>query len=234
LLPRLGGQKTAAGLERSFRPLRPGGHATGCDTAAAVDDTGEGRRLSAKTIATVLLVLALVALFVFIAVAAIKSAAASDRYGRVPMPGTEEVELPEGEVIVSYEEQTDLEENESLEVPGGIRFGVHAEDGPPLPIEGKRFGSQTEDDDGARREFATLEVPEEGHYVVTVGPPPIEAPEPAITFGDDTFEVFLREVKPALYTALPLAGLALIVLVAAWVRRRVTVEEKGPTLPPSI
>src|SRR3990172_791330 len=76
------------------------------------------------------LVVALVAAIVFVVVlGGIRAFSASDRYGSVPMPGRETLDLPEGDVTVYFQEDVDLGENESLHPPPDIRLGIRPEGG---------------------------------------------------------------------------------------------------------
>ena len=65
----------------------------------------------------------------------------TDRYGRVPVPGAESLELEAGDVDLFYAEDVSLGENESLAIPGDLEVRIAAPGGSPLEIR-PRGGQQ--------------------------------------------------------------------------------------------
>ncbi|HEX2435490.1 MAG TPA: hypothetical protein VHI76_02465, partial [Solirubrobacterales bacterium] len=77
--------------------------------------TPGARRPPSYVAAYIAMAIALVgALLVVVIVGAVRGFTASDRYGTVPMPGRETLDLPAGDVTVYFQENVDLGENENL------------------------------------------------------------------------------------------------------------------------
>jgi hypothetical protein len=147
----------------------------------------------------------------------------SAKYGLVPIPGKEAVELPEGDVYVFYEEQTRTSEDESLPIPEGLEYSVTpAEGGEPLALEPEGFQSEEVSvGDGTRATINRLDVPAAGRYVVRARIEGGSGPEPALTFGRTLLQRILGEGMPFLIGiggVLALAGA--IWLLSRMVRRR--------------
>ena len=119
------------------------------------------------------------ALALFIAVA-VSGSDAADEYGRISVPGSGALELPEGDVALFYEERVTLSENESLPVPPGLRVRARREQ----TIESENTTNNAINLDGrSLREFAKLEVPAAGSYRVSVRADASGGNSPSVTFG---------------------------------------------------
>jgi hypothetical protein len=93
-----------------------------------------------------------------------------DHYGRVPIPGVREIELPKGDVSVNYEERVDLGEDESLDVPANLQIVVLAPGSArPLPLDEPSLTEEYHRTNRAGRSVGLLHVPRADTYVVRAG-----------------------------------------------------------------
>jgi hypothetical protein len=162
-----------------------------------------------------------VALALFFA-GAFAGADAADKYGRVELPGRGEVELPEGDVALYYEERVTLSENESLDVPDGLVVTARRE----KRIRSERTVPNSISLDGrALREFGKLVIPQAGTYRVRARSKERGSNTPAVTFGEGQLKGLATAGKR---TGLILGGAFLIALIALLVGRR---TDPGPGVP---
>ena len=107
-----------------------------------------------------------------------------DEYGRIAVPpGRGTVELPEGEVIVFYEEARAISGNGAVPEPE-IDWSIRpAGGGDPLPLDGDGGRETNVNDERAWTDFESLDVPEAGAYRVVVRKLETRGSSPAITFG---------------------------------------------------
>jgi hypothetical protein len=107
-----------------------------------------------------------------------------DEYGRIDVPpGKGTVELPEGEVVVFYEEARAISTDEAViepEVDWEIRA---AGGGEPLPLDGDGGRESNVREQRAWSDFETLDVPEAGAYEVEIIDVSAGGPDPTVTFG---------------------------------------------------
>ena len=105
----------------------------------------------------------------------------ADEYGRVPLPGEGALDLPADDVALYYESHVDLGENDSLDVPDGLRVVAQREN---TKVRSKKvLQNQISTDNRALREFGKLEIPRAGRYRVTVRSRQGGSYSPAVTFG---------------------------------------------------
>jgi hypothetical protein len=107
-----------------------------------------------------------------------------DEYGRIAIPpGKGTVELPEGKVIVFYEEARAISENQVFPEPD-IDWTIRpARGGEPLPLDGDGGRETNVRDERAWTDFESLDVPAAGRYDVNVHDLASNGSNPAITFG---------------------------------------------------
>jgi len=170
------------------------------------------------------------ALALFIA-GAIGGTGNADRYGRVAVPGDGVFELPAGDVALFYEERVTLSENDSLDVPAGLRVTARRE----VTVSSRNTVTNAINLDGrSLREFAVLEIPQEGRYRVSARADAPGGNTPAVTFGDGLGAAMLDAGKRAGIALGAGVGTALLVLLAG--RVGYTPEPKwrvvGPGPPP--
>lgn len=182
--------------------------------------------------AFITLVVAFVAAIVAVVVyGAIEAFGSSDRYGSVPMPGRETLDLPAGDVTVYYQEDVDLGENENLHPPADIRLAIrHSGGGPPLKLDESGISNEVSGGFGARVSIGDVDVPAGGDYDVAVAPTRERRTGPAIVFGDDLLDGFVAALPLGLVVFVAGVGVAALVFIVIYVRRR-RVGETGPTIP---
>jgi hypothetical protein len=190
-----------------------------------------GKRPPSYIAAFIALVVALVAAILFVVVyGAVMAFTASDRYGSVPMPGRETLELPQGDVTVYFQEGVQLRENENLRPPSDLRVQIRgSEAGPSLRVVRSGTSSQVGGGFGERVSIGDIDVPEEGDYVVAVAPTKENRVDPAIVLGDDVFDGFGDAIPVGLLILVVGVGAAALIAVITFVRRR-RLSETGPTL----
>jgi hypothetical protein len=132
----------------------------------------------------------------------------SDKYGRVDIPGSAVLRLPEGEVQVSF--RTLLATNGgngALNVPP-LSLGVHPADGVgPDPEVSKDFGTTASVNGDAHVRIWTLQVDHEGPYRVVAGGQVGGYIRPQLTFGapsslGDTYLLFVIAIVVLSATAI--------------------------------
>ncbi|CAN5483324.1 hypothetical protein BH20ACT15_BH20ACT15_03340 [soil metagenome] len=151
------------------------------------------------------------AAFVLLFVNLIAGVDDTDAYGRVGLPGTGAVELPDGEVSVFYEER-----GEKVRRPrGNIAYEVRPQGGGPV-LASKGPGSVDEEasENGfSRVSFDRIDVPSGGTYLVEAGPVRGDRPSPALTFGEPLTAGILDGVKNAVWGLLGFVLAAAIALI---------------------
>ena len=136
-----------------------------------------------------------------------------DKYGRIPVPpGRGTVELPEGEVIVFYDEARAISGSVAVPEPV-IDWSIRPTGGgAPLPLDGDGDRESNVDDERAWTDIEGLDVPEAGAYRVAVRDLETRGSSPAITFGTSgvTAEALVLVIGGALIGA-TLITLALVI-----------------------
>jgi hypothetical protein len=173
----------------------------------------------------IFLVLGLIPTIAVIAVGGVQANAAGDSLGRLDMPGKKRFTLDPGEVTLSFEERRNYPDDETMPPPD--TFGVRVLDpgGDRVKLRGAS-GSVSEGDGWARRAMRSFDVEERGTYTVVAGRPDGGRPDPAVTLGEDAWDVF----KPWLLRGLAAgaAGLALAAVVVALLALRARSRERRP------
>jgi hypothetical protein len=109
----------------------------------------------------------------------------TDEFGRVAIPGEGAFDLDAGTYTVYYQEHVDLDENDSLDAPNGIRIAVRGLGGAPKPtLDLGGTGSQISVNDEVSVSIGKLKVDADGRYGMVVGENPRPADRPAITLGE--------------------------------------------------
>lgn len=190
------------------------------------------RRPPSYIAAYITLVVAFVAaVAVVVVLGAVRGFSGSDRYGSVPMPGRELLELPQGDVTVYFQEAVDLGENESLVPPGEIRLDVRpVEGGERVELARGGISNEASGGFGTRVSIGKLDIPDGGEYSVAASHLAEQRADPAIVLGDDLLAGFGGAVVPGLLALAAGCALAAAVAVATRVRRR-RMAEAGPSMP---
>ena len=106
-----------------------------------------------------------------------------DEYGRITVPpGSGSVELPEGEVVVFYEEGRSIAVEDAIYGPV-VEWTIRPEGGEPLALDGD--GGRESNVTAARAwtDLETLDVPAAGVYEVEIAEIAGPGDEPTLTFG---------------------------------------------------
>ena len=130
--------------------------------------------------------LALAGLFVYLLLAATEGDSA--HYGRVTMPGTAQIELPEGETDIFYEEGIESDSAVSLATPGDLSYLVL--DGNEQSVEtDSRGGDAEEVEGGMARKVGAVFAPADGVYTVEVeSDEAAQRITPELTFGQSPLQ----------------------------------------------
>ena len=87
------------------------------------------------------------------------------QFGKVPVPGQAQVELPEGDVDIYYSEGIDPDAGVALNTPDDLQYTVTGPAGQQLPTS-SRGGDSKSTDDGMTRLIGALQAPEDGPYTI--------------------------------------------------------------------
>ena len=136
-----------------------------------------------------------------------------DKYGRVDIPGEGAVELPEGEVVVFYEEGRDLPDDELLPVPA-LRWEVRRPGGgAPLELDGDGGREVAGRSGYSFTDVERLDVDRPGRHGVSATALSDTGPKPTLTFGTSGVT--------AVALAIPVTGCvigALLLVIGFWPR----------------
>ena len=106
-----------------------------------------------------------------------------DKYGRIDVPGEGAVDLPEGEVVVFYEEGRDLPDDESLPVPV-LRWRVRSPGGgSALQLDGDGGREVAGRSGYSFTDIERLDVNRPGRHSVVATALSETGPKPTLTFG---------------------------------------------------
>lgn len=186
-----------------------------------------GAHPRARTVALVAAATGTAIAFLLFMTQAFGGADDADLYGRVDLPGTTELDLPAGKVALYYEERVTLSENESLDVPDGLRVVAKREN---ERVRSERAVPNSIKLDGrALREFGKLELPLAGRYKVRARSDERGGASGAVTLGKGQLE--------GLASSAILAGIAegggLVVALAVLLLWRRPDEPPPSTAPPA-
>lgn len=128
---------------------------------------------------------ALLALFAYLLLGAAEGDTA--HYGRVPVPSTTSIELPEGETDVYYAEAVDPSAGVSLTVPEDLEYTITDAAGQAVSVA-SRGGDPEESDGGTARLIGAVDAPADGTYTVTVtSDTAAQRGSAQLTFGQSPF-----------------------------------------------
>jgi hypothetical protein len=139
-----------------------------------------------------------------------------DAYGEVPIPGTDSVHLPEGEVTISFHTMV-IGEGGGLPVPR-MKISIAPPDGVPDPILVEDVGGATTVNNDARVQVWTARILAEGDYGITTEGQVSAYVNPTLAFGHGSPYGHLPKIFAIVF------GLALVdlVIVIVWIYRRKT------------
>ena len=150
-------------------------------------------------------------------------------YGRVPVPGTGAVTLPDGTVWIHFEEDGISGEDDSADMPSDLQVVVTSSAGTLAisRLSENLFSSST--NNTGHVPYGRLEVETAGSYqVTTTAAQQTSAVSPRVTFGEPPWNPFGPLIVGALVVFAPFALLALILLLP--LRRSGSVVSPRPTL----
>ena len=128
-------------------------------------------------------------------------------YGEVEIPGSALIDLPAGEVIVSF--RAGEHRGRGLTVPK-VNFDITPPSGSPDPTVTEDLGSTVSVRGDAHRRVWFMRVAEPGTYRVTTGGEVNGVVEPRLAFGQT------RSLEGPLWVFAGLAVISVDLLVAAW------------------
>lgn len=188
-----------------------------------------GSRPAARRIALVLAIVGssiAIAIFVF---KMVEGAGEADKYGRIDLPGSGQIELPEGRVALYYEEHVTLNENDSLDLPSGLRVVARREN--EVVRSQKTVQNAVNTSGRSLREFAKLEIPRAGRWKVTARSSSQGSHDPGVTFGRGQLEGIGETA--VLVGGIEAGSLLLALLVLLMGRRGYEGERSSFPVPPS-
>jgi hypothetical protein len=142
-----------------------------------------------------------------------------DKYGEVPIPGSNTLHLPAGEVTISFRTQLIGSTGGSgLPVPQ-LSMNIKAPAGVADPVVTEAFGGTTTVNGDARRRVWVAQIAQEGNYTITADGQVSAFLGPRLAFGQSNSQNSLPWVVGGLF-AVSLVGLAVALWWLGRVRRR--------------
>lgn len=137
-----------------------------------------------------------------------------DAYGEVPVPGTSSIELPQGEVNVSFHTLVIGGGNGGLPIPQ-MSIGIVPPDGVPDPVLTEDVGTTTSVNNDSRVRVWVAEIPAEGTYGITTDGTVSAYVNPTLAFGHASDYGGL----PLVFGAIAGLGLLDLVIARIWAAR---------------
>ena len=159
----------------------------------------------------------------------VEGAGEADKYGRIDLPGSGQIELPEGRVALYYEERVTLSENDSLDLPSGLRVVARREN--EVVRSQKTVQNAVNTTGRSLREFAKLEIPRAGRWKVTARSSSRGSNNPGVTLGRGQLEGIGGTA--VLVGGIEAGSLLLALLVLLMGRRGYEGERSSFPVPPS-
>jgi hypothetical protein len=151
-----------------------------------------------------------------------------DAYGEVPIPGSSSLNLPEGEVLITFHTMIIGGGNGGLPVPA-MSIKIAPPDGVPDPDLTEDIGGTTTVNNDARVRVWVAQIPAEGTYVITTDGKVSAYLNPTLAFGHASRYGHLPVVFAVAF-GIALVGLLIVRAWAARVAQRVSTV--GYPLPP--
>ncbi|MCB0876158.1 MAG: hypothetical protein KDB46_08190 [Solirubrobacterales bacterium] len=140
----------------------------------------------------------------------------SAQFGKAPIPGKAQVELPKGDVDIYYAEKVDPDAGVPLITPDDLNYSVSGPSGDNIRIDSRGDDAKSTGD-GMARLIGAMKAPVEGSYTVTSeSPQAAQRIEPALTFGQGPFAAIgqrFDETRDALAGPLGIVILAVLLLL---------------------
>lgn len=139
----------------------------------------------------------------------------ADRFGRVSVPGTATLDLPEGETDISYAEQAQGDGGE-VAVPADLEITVVSAAGGEAVDLDPRGSDQSEDDGEVVRLYGSVNPPAAGLYEVrTASREAVARPGPQLLFGESPLGAFGDRLSRVVDLLAGPVGVLLAVLIVA-------------------
>jgi len=168
---------------------------------------GEAGAVRASTV----VLAALVLFFGYLLLAAFEGDTAE--FGKVPVPGTEQVELPEGDVDIYYAESINPDAGVPLIVPDDLQYAVTGPNGEDVTINSRGDDAKSTGD-GLTRLIGSLNAPADGSYTVaTESSQAAQRTKPAVTFGQGPYAAIGKRFGDVVDALRGPAGIALAVVL---------------------
>jgi hypothetical protein len=185
-----------------------------------------GARPGARKLALLAVILGIAGGIAFGIIGCVQGVGDADKYGRIPLPGDELVDLPEGEVALYYEERVTLAENDSLDSPDGIR-AVAVRENTRVKSKKRGINNAISLDGRALDEWGSFDIPQAGRYRVSVRSKQPGSNQPAVTIGVSQTDNFVNAGLTVLFGTAGGLGVALIALLLG----RIGYEPPKPWVP---
>jgi hypothetical protein len=121
-----------------------------------------------------------------------------DAYGEVPIPGTGSLELPAGEVTISFHTLTTGSSDTGIPVPE-LGLSINPPEGVPEPVVTESWSGTTSVNNDARVRVWVAQIPEAATYEIVTGGEVNGYISPRLAFGRDSSNSLLLWVFGALF-----------------------------------
>lgn len=143
-----------------------------------------------------------------------------NQYGEIPIPGSAAIDLPEGEVTVSFHTRTS---GRGTSVPP-LTMDITAPPGGQDPEVTADLGGSVTINDDVHRQVWVMTVPAAGRYQVSVDGPVGGYPEPRLAFGQN------QAMDGLMWVFLALSIMSVDLAIAVWWFRRRR-RQNAPDIP---
>ncbi len=143
-----------------------------------------------------------------------------DAYGEVPIPGTGQVQLPAGEVKISFHTEVNGSGSGSFRYPP-LKLSIEPPDGAPDPILTENHSGTTNVNGDTHMRIWTAQVPVAGTYQVRTGGDVNGYINPRLAFGHDSDYDYLHYVFVALF------GVGMLDIIMSRVLKRI--QDRRPS-----
>lgn len=149
-----------------------------------------------------------------------------DAYGEVPVPGSASLQLPEGEVTISFHTQVIGSGGGGLPIPN-LSMGIDPPAGVPEPRIAEDFGSTTTVNQDARVQVWVAQIPADGTYLIRTDGDVSAFVSPRLAFGHGSTLGWL----PVVFGVLMAVSILDLLLAAFWLARVKSREAAPVSLP---
>lgn len=154
----------------------------------------------------------------------VRSSLDYDKFGEIPVPGSGVIDLPEGEVIVSFHVRTS---SRGTAVPP-LTLSIEPPPGGRDPQVTDELGDSVQMNNDVRRQVWIMQVPAAGRYPVSVDGAVADFEEPRLAFGRQ------QAMDATLWVLVAVSMFSADMAVAGWLlqrHQRKSVKPSAPTDP---